>query len=125
MMVAGVRGIEVGWNRFRPTSQIVLTDSQPVPYVLTAYCIQFEKENPSSVTRFTLEPPDPVLACIAKKGLSLTVPALQAAVWMRTDNISYAHMSQKFPINAQDWAAGQSVFLECRYAANANSGSVP
>jgi hypothetical protein len=125
MMVVGVRGIDVGFNRFRPTSQIVLTDSQPVAYVLSAYCIQFEKENPSYATKFTLELPDPVLACIAKKGLSLTVPALQAAVWMRTDNITYEHMSQKFRVSPQDWAAGQSAYQECQYATNANPGALP
>jgi hypothetical protein len=117
MMVVGVRGIDLDGKRYRPESQIALTDSGVVSYVLAAYCRQFEKENPSPTTKFTLELPDPTLACIARNGSSLTVPAMQAAVWMRTDNITFSHMGQKFPITTQEWATGRSVFLECRNSA--------
>ena len=116
MMVVSVRGILHAGSRYRPETQIVLKDSDAVVYVLAAYCMEFEKENPSNDTRFRLERPDSPLARIAKKGASLTVPALQAAVWMHTDSISYWQMNEKFPISKQDWAAGQSVFLDCRSA---------
>ena len=90
----------------------MLNDSQPASYVLAAYCIQFRKENPSSTTRFILEPPDPVLACIAGDGSSLTIPAMQAAVWMQTDHVGFAQMTHKFPVSEQEWAAGRSVFRD-------------
>jgi len=114
MMVASIRGVDLGGNKYRPESQIILPESGTVSYVLAAFCIQFEKENPSPATEFTLKRPDPKLACIARNGSSLTVPAMQAAVWMQTDNITFAQMNQKFPITTLEWAAGRSVFLECR-----------
>ena len=114
MMVVGVRGIDLGGNRYQPESQILLNGNEAVVYLLAAYCIQFEKQNPSAATRFTLKPPNPVLACMAEKKPQLPIPAMQAAVWMQTDRITYAHMNKKFPVNAQDWGTGQSVFLECR-----------
>lgn len=69
---------------------------------------QFEKDNPSHATGFVLEQPDPALVRIAHQGALLTVPAMQAAVWMRTDTITYDQMNQKFAITPQDWAAGQA-----------------
>jgi len=125
MMVASVLGVDLGGNSYRPESQILLSDNKVVDYILAAYCTQFEKENPSSSTRFSLKRPDPVFACIAERGPSLTVPAMQAAVWMTTDSITYTHMKQKFPVTSQEWAAGQSVYQECRNARNADSGVAP
>ena len=119
MVVAGVRGVELGGGKFRPESRIVLTDGETVTYVLSAYCIQFEKQNPSNSTGFSLERPDPALACIARKGTMLTVPAMQAAVWMQSDQITYAHMTEKFSITEQDWSAGRAVFQECQDATRA------
>lgn len=121
MMVVGVRGILHDGSRYKPENQILLTDSSAVVYVLGAYCMEFEKENPSQDTRFRLELPDPALARIAQLGASLTVHAMQAAVWIHTDSITYWRMNEKFPISKQDWAAGQSVFLECQIPAQTNS----
>jgi hypothetical protein len=125
MMVAGVRGVYLGGGAYRPESRIDLTDGAGAPYLLRAYCITFEKENPSNVTRFALQRPDPALACIAQRGQSLTDPAMQAAVWMQTDNVTQFQMSQKFPIAAQDWEAGQAVYLECRNKAGTNPAAAP
>jgi hypothetical protein len=115
-----MRGVDLGGNAFRPESQIGLNDSGAVTYLIAAYCIQFERENPSSKTRFTLQRPDQMLTCIAQRGSSLTIPALQAAVWMRTDNMTYAHMKDKFQVTAEEWAAGQNVFQECKNAPETN-----
>lgn len=119
MMVVSVRGILHGGYQYEPETQIVLADSDAVVYVLGAYCMQFEKGNPTAATNFVLEPPDPELARIAHNGALLTVPAMQAAVWMQTDGITYDQMNQKFPIAPQEWAAGQRVFQGCRNAAAA------
>ena len=125
MTVVGVRGIDVGGNAYEPESQIALTDSQPVVYLLAGYCTEFEKENPSYSTRFTLNRPSEALACIAQKGSSLTVPAMQAAVWMQTDSITYSRMNEKFSVTTQDWSAGQNVFQQCRATAETNLSAVP
>lgn len=114
MMVVSVRGILHDGSRYRPETQILLADCAAVVYVLAAYCMEFEKENPSQDTRFRLERPDPALAQIAQLGTSLTVLAMQAAIWMHTDSITYEQMNEKLPITPEDWAAGQRVFRECR-----------
>jgi hypothetical protein len=124
MMVVSLRGILRVANMYQPETRIVLTDNDAVVFVLAAYCMEFEKENPSHATSFTLGPPDRVLARIAQKGASLSVPAMQAAVWMQTDSITYDQMTQKLPISPEDWAAGQTVFRECRNAAEPNPVSV-
>jgi cytochrome c2 len=48
---------------------------------------------------------------------------MQAAVWMQSDKITYAHMAQKFSISEEDWSAGQAVFQECQGPAQAGSQS--
>jgi hypothetical protein len=125
MMIAGVRGIDLGGNKYQPEPRILITGSEAVVYLLAAYCIQFEKQNPSTATHFTLKPPNPVFACMAEKKPLLPIPALQAAVWMQTDRLTYTHMNKKFPVTAQDWGTGQSVFLECQNARSADPGAVP
>ena len=125
MMIAGVRGILQDGSRYRPGTRIVLTDSDSVVYVLAAYCMEFEKENPSQDTRFRLERPDPALERIAQLGASLTVPAMQAAVWMHTDGVTFDRMNQKLPISPEDWSAGEAVFLECRGPAGAMTNAEP
>jgi hypothetical protein len=123
MVVVSVRGMFSG-GAYKPETQIVFLTSEAVLYVLAAYCMQFEKEHPSINTRFTLQRPDPVSASIAHKGTSLTVPAMQAAVWMQTDNITFTQMSHKFPITPEDWAAGEDVFLQCRRQAESMTNVV-
>jgi len=114
MVVSGVEGVDMGGRMFRPTSQIVLTNSAPVTYVLKAFCAEFEKENPSVSTSFTLEQPDPILACIVRKSRALTVPAAQAAVWIYTDRMTFSRVNHKFRVDSSDWTAAETVVAECR-----------
>jgi len=113
MVVSGVRGIDLGGGLIRPASRISLTSSSPVVVFLSAFCAAFEKNNPSRSTTFSVEPPDPTLACITRRAANLSVPAKQAAVWMYTDRISYGHMSQKFRVSSSEWSAAQSVATAC------------
>jgi hypothetical protein len=124
MMVAAVRGVDMGGRMIEPASRIVLTGNKPVTYVLGAFCVQFEKQNPSPSTSFTLRGRDPVLACIARQTRTLSVEAIQAAVWMHTDNVTFGHINEKFPVSGQDWAAAQKAFQTCQGAAS-NPGTVP
>jgi len=125
MMIVGVRGILHDGRRYRPETRIVLTDRDAVVYLLAAFCMEFEKENPSQDTRFRLERTDPALERIAQLGASLTVPAMQAAVWMHTDGVTFDRMNLKLPITQEDWSAGEAVFLECRGAAGAMAAFEP
>ena len=79
MVIAAVKGQLMGANSYAPTSVIRVGDV-PKTYLLEAFCSDFEKDNPSSATPFTLRPVDPILACIFTEGSRLSVPAKQAAV---------------------------------------------
>ncbi len=113
MVVSAVRGIDLGGGLIRPASRISLTSAAPVTVFLSAFCAAFERENPSPQSNFSVGPPDPQLACIARRAANLSVAAKQAAVWMYTDNISYGHMSQKFRVTQGDWSAAQGVVAAC------------
>lgn len=114
MAVAGVVGRAISEYSYTPTSDIVVAESNPVTYILSAFCINFEKENPSSTDEFTVGQTDPVLACILGNSKNLSVPARQAAVWIYTDNVSYQHMSEKFPVSAQEYEQGRTLTNQCR-----------
>jgi hypothetical protein len=115
MVVSGVRGIDLGGGLFRPASRISLTSSSPVVVVLSAFCAAFEKDNPSTSATFSVDAPDPTLACITRRAraANLSVAAKQAAVWMYTDRISYEHMRQKFQVSPSEWSDAQSVGAAC------------
>jgi hypothetical protein len=115
MVVARVRGRETGPFSFVPTSTIVV-GARPTTYILEAYCIEFEKDNPSGSTSFRVQVSDPELACILQKavGDSLSVEAVQAAVWIRTDQITFEHMVQKFPVSNLDFRRAADVVRYCQ-----------
>ncbi|MGA2904392.1 MAG: PDZ domain-containing protein [Candidatus Korobacteraceae bacterium] len=116
MVVSGVSGRLLGGGRYVPTSTITLSNSMPsATYVLSAYCAEFQKDNPSPSSMFTVQPPDSITACIlansARQGLS--VQATQAAVWIYTDQVDYGTMAHKFPVPESDWQAASSVANTC------------
>jgi len=113
MVVAGILG-KTGPRSYLPTSRIVLMGTSPSTYVLSAFCLNFEKDNPSESDSFTAESADTTPACIVKRSSNLSVPARQAAVWIYTDNVSYSHMSEKFEVLPSEFAQGQSVVDACR-----------
>lgn len=116
MVISGVRGRSLGGGRYIPTSTIMLTDSMPsAKYVLSAYCAEFHKDNPSPSSVFTVQPPDSMAACILSNAVQqgLSVPATQAAVWIYTDHVDYGTMSQKFPVSGSDWQIASAVANAC------------
>jgi len=113
MVVAGVRGRMTGPSSYHPSSEIVVSGTTPATYLLEAYCADFERDNPSGDTRFSVGRPDPVLACILKRAAPLSVAGIQAAVWIHTDKVTYDHMSEKFPVSAADFRKAQAVVRQC------------
>ncbi len=113
MVVTGISGEDAGNGMMTAASAIHLV-GRAATYILTAFCAEFEKDNPSETSTFTLGRPDPVVSCMAREGSSLSVSAMQAAVWMYTDRITFEHMNQKFDVSASDWAAAQKVYQTCR-----------
>jgi hypothetical protein len=76
--------------------------------------MNFEKENPSVGDSFTVGETDPALACILKTSTKLSMPARQAAIWIRTENVSFEHMNQKFHVSQEEYNQGQQVVDRCR-----------
>jgi hypothetical protein len=114
MVVAEVIGRVIDGSSYTPVSSIVLSGVEAATYVLSAFCMNFQKDNPSESDTFRVGPPDATLACIMTNSSELTVEARQAAVWIFTDRITYDHMNEKFPLSRQDFNAGQAVVGRCR-----------
>jgi hypothetical protein len=110
MVIAGVRGQAVDATRFVARS-VISVSATPRTYVLDAYCTDFEKDNPSTGTQFSLGKVDPVLACILGEASSTVVK--QAAVWIYTDKASYSHVNEKFTVSQSDWAAATTIVKKC------------
>jgi hypothetical protein len=115
MVVARVRGRETGPFTFVPTATIV-AGVHPATYILEAYCVEFEKDNPSESTSFRVQASDPELACILQKAVDdgFSVEAVQAAVWIRTDRLTFEHMVQKFPVSDLDFRRAAEVVRYCQ-----------
>jgi hypothetical protein len=143
MVIAGITGRMIDEDTVQPVSRIFLSDSSPRPtirqprrgavlpvvlsgsnsgnastsaessevYILEAYCTEFEKDNPSDSTKFSFGSVDRNLACILDKSDSIQVK--QAAVWIYTDGITYAHLRQKFPISSSEWQEAKSIIARC------------
>ena len=125
MVVAGVRGRTVGGDSYEPTSEIIVSEKGSTTYVLEGYCMNFEKDNPSPRTTFSITPPDPVLAAILNEADNLSTTAKQAAVWIHTDHASYAHVNAKFSVTKADWAAAQAVVKKCEPPAKQEPAPTP
>jgi hypothetical protein len=110
MVIAGVKGQVVNENSYTPRSEIRVSGT-PRTYVFDAYCTDFEKDNPSTETKFKLGEVDPVLACILSEANSTIVK--QAAVWIYTDKASYSHVNQKFTVSQSDWDAAKVIVSKC------------
>jgi hypothetical protein len=114
MVVAEVRGRVVSESMYEPASRIELAGKGVVTYILSAFCMEFEKENPSNTDSFDIRTPDPKLACILKNSSKLSVPTRQAAVWIHTDHVTYDQMSQKFPVTVEEFNQGQALVDRCQ-----------
>jgi hypothetical protein len=122
MVIAAVEGQVMSESSYSPSSVIEVGDT-PRTYVFEAYCSDFEKDNPSSATLFTLGTVDPVLACIFSAASQLSVQARQAAVWIYTDKTSFSHVNAKFDVSQSDWDAAAAIVRKCSSKAQPNKTS--
>jgi hypothetical protein len=117
MVISGLRGRDAGGGQYEPTTLIVLTDSNPVRYILEAYCANFHRDNPRrGGTGLRADArPDVVLECILKEARRkrLSVVSTQAAVWMWTDRVEFREMNTRMPISATDWKLAEVVDQAC------------
>ena len=101
MVVRGLRGEAVGGDRYRPVSAMVLTDDDRREYILEAYCLDVEKDNPSEGgALFLAEPANPdVVAVLDAVGrvpdADGNINAVQGAVWAITGNVTLDDLRER------------------------------
>jgi hypothetical protein len=113
MVISGVNGLMEGESAYSPTS-IIEASSSPQTYVLDAYCAEFEKDNPSQGSGFSLDTVDTVSACIFSKATDLSSAAKQAAVWIHTDKASFEQVNYKFRVSKSEWKSAESIVRKCQ-----------
>jgi hypothetical protein len=102
MVIQKLRGIDHG-TTYTPTSRILLTSSDELTYLFSAYCLNFHKSNPQSSTVFSASgtaTSDVLKILNAANSLSdnyTTIDIIQVAVWVVTDNISLTQLTNIFP----------------------------
>lgn len=105
MAVLKLQGIAEG-SRYRPREIILLQNSDPVEYLFSAYCVDFEKDNPTELTVFTQSGSADanvlkifnVLGQLSEDVTSVT--AIQTAVFVVTNNVSKSELSARFTSDA-------------------------
>jgi hypothetical protein len=103
MVLYKLDGIDKGGGTYQPTSSIVLTNSNKVVYIFSAYCINAHKSNPQSSTQLTMAgttSTDVIRILNALGSISSSVAnidAVQTAIWVVTDNISRNELQSIFP----------------------------
>lgn len=91
MVVRRLLGLQTRGQQYEPAEAIVLVTDESQTYVLEAYCLDLQKDNPSAGASFSLGgPPSPavsaVLAAIdTAPGASEDFAAIQAAIWATGD----------------------------------------
>lgn len=122
MVVWGVHGIVVagaGQNQpLQPVTSMYLPDLNVRTYILEAYCMDFELDNPSLEDRF-----EPVMEASAAvdelanldvraaqviyeaKRRKLSVEAIQTAIWVDKQHLSKQEIKKKFEASDQDMDA--------------------
>ena len=115
MTILAVAGRATGANSYAPSTNIVVPATGVATYMLTAFCAEFHKDNPSSSTQFTLRPPDETMACIGKQSqrAAAEVEATQAAVWMYTDHATFGEVNETFSVSTQDWDTAKKIASAC------------
>jgi hypothetical protein len=102
MVILRLEGIDHGAT-YTPTSRILLTDSNEITYIFTAYCMTFHKSNPEDSTLFSLSGTanSDVLKILnslsSLSSTATTTAAVQTAIWTVTDNVSLSDLSSTFP----------------------------
>lgn len=109
MVVARVKGRMVDEHRYEPQEEIMVPATGTTTYLIEAYCAEFEKDNPSSSTVFTLNGSDETLSRILKEARKrdLSSKATQAAVWIQTNHATFEQLSHKLPVSVSDWQQAQ------------------
>ena len=115
MVVLRVRGIPVGGGKFEPVSTMRLTSDAPQEFLLEAYCLDFDRDNPSGSTGFSVgEPALPQVQSVLEAldnvpAAHRTIGAIQTAIWTVTDDVCERELQARFPVSVADIEAAQDI----------------
>ena len=113
---SGDSGLGGGAVSYVPEPVITVHGREKVTYLLEGYCAEFEKDNPSTDTRFSVKGYDQTLARVLRlsKQRGLSVRATQVAVWLITDHIDRDQLEGKFPVTDAEWSQAKKVVSAAR-----------
>jgi len=103
MIVAAIKGELIDREKYRATDVIELPDDKERVYLLEAYCLDFDKENPGASNRFSLGAVDgSALALInSLPEDQKSVAIVQAALWL-ADGVPKAAIRERFEVSDAD-----------------------
>jgi len=126
MVHAGLLGIYKGYDllsrsvKYEPTQEIVLRGNETKTYVLEVYCLGFYKSLPSSSSIYDVDGlADPSVMKILEAANELpknitSFEAIQAAIWVATEDLSKFELMEGFEIQLED-IENAKVILETAY----------
>ena len=117
MIIAGLKGRDLGGGKYTPASTITLADNQPTRYVIEAYCAQFHKDNPPA-DKFDFgvgAPVEPGVVCVLNEARhqQLSVAGTQAAIWIHVEHVTFSEMNTRMSIGSTEWSKAEAVVLRC------------
>jgi hypothetical protein len=117
MIIAGLKGRDLGGGKYTPESTITLTANQPARYVVEAYCAEFHKDNPPA-DKFDFGVGTSVesgMVCVLDEARNqkLSVAATQAAVWIHAEHVTFSEMNTRMSIGPTEWSRAEATALRC------------
>lgn len=103
MIVAAVKGELMDGDRYRPAETIDLADDKPRTYLLEAYCLDFDRDNPGASDRFSVGPVNESVLSLIREAQkdAPSIAVTQAAVWLAA-GVSKASIRERFTIGDTD-----------------------
>jgi len=113
MVVHRIKGRLADEGKYTPSDAIALAPRERQAFVISAYCLDLEGENPSRETTFDFAALNAkakaVLDAAARERLSIA--ATQAAMWMKLGDVSPERIGGRIPISDADLSAASSLTL--------------
>lgn len=99
MVVARLKGLTGLSGGYYPAENVQLNDDREYTYLVEAYCLDFDRENPAAedVFAFDAVDADALMVLDAIPEGRWTLGTLQAALWLRVD-IPPAHIRKRFRV---------------------------
>ncbi len=106
MAIRRIKGKPMDATRYEPAVKITLDTQEIKTYILEAYCLEFDKDNPSGQNRFSIGGINTEIKKIFNAADELpdagSIAAIQIAIWVMTDDISRQDIEEKLDISEGD-----------------------